>query len=57
MVDINKYPNFKNSRPYKFYLEEGDILFIPSLCVHYVECLEASITVNIFYKVLVKIWL
>jgi tRNA wybutosine-synthesizing protein 5 len=48
--DISAYPNFRNVERFEAVLEEGDIVFIPSLWFHNVIALNFSVSVNIFWK-------
>lgn len=48
--DLTLYPKFKSVRRLETILEEGDVVFIPSLWFHNVVALNFSISVNVFWK-------
>jgi tRNA wybutosine-synthesizing protein 5 len=50
--DLESFPLLNLSHPVKVLLEPGDVLFIPALWFHHVECLgdEWSMALNIFFK-------
>jgi len=43
-----KYPLLKQATPLKFVLDPGDVLFFPAGWPHCVDCIEESISLNIF---------
>merc|ERR1719322_2003576 len=45
-ININKYPKFKDNKPYIITLEAGDMLYVPCRWWHFVENLENSCSVN-----------
>ncbi|BDA68757.1 transcription factor jumonji jmjC domain protein [Calothrix sp. PCC 7716] len=45
--DFNKYPEYKNTRPIKFIVNPGDILYMPPGTLHHVRSLDMSISFNI----------
>ena len=50
--DHESFPLLNLSHPVKILLEPGDVLFIPALWFHHVECIEDewSMALNIFFK-------
>ena len=54
--DFERFPKFKNVQRYECILEPGDILFIPALWFHNVKALDFSVSVNVFWKHLDKLF-
>ncbi|XP_076323057.1 HSPB1 associated protein 1 isoform X1 [Tachypleus tridentatus] len=44
--DLSKHSKFRNAHPHVITLQPGEVLFVPKLWWHFVECLEPSISVN-----------
>lgn len=47
--DLEKFPNFRNSRCEHCVLEPGEMLFIPAFYWHQVTALDSGISLNMFY--------
>jgi [protein]-arginine 3-hydroxylase / protease len=47
--DFSRYPLFKDATPLEFFLEPGEILFIPVRWWHYVRALERAISLNFWW--------
>mmetsp|Transcript_12556 Transcript_12556/g.33619 ORF Transcript_12556/g.33619 Transcript_12556/m.33619 type:complete len:373 (+) Transcript_12556:53-1171(+) len=50
--DLDQYPRLAaaNGRSMRAYLRPGDVLYIPPLWYHHVRSLEASVSVNVFWR-------
>ncbi|OWF55130.1 lysine-specific demethylase 8-like isoform X2 [Mizuhopecten yessoensis] len=48
--DYAKFPRFKNATYRECVLEEGEMLFIPQKCWHYVRSLSVSFSVSFWWK-------
>ena len=50
--DLHKYPKLSRTNPVKVIMQPGDVLFIPALWFHLVECIEEewSLALNIFWR-------
>lgn len=49
-VDNNRFPLFNKATPYECILEPGDVLFLPSGWWHEVHTMEASISINYWFR-------
>ncbi|CAD0198121.1 unnamed protein product [Chrysodeixis includens] len=48
--DLNKYPNYKNAKPYYCILKPGQMLYIPPKWWHFVESLSISFSVSFWWE-------
>ena len=48
--DLNQFPQFIDAEGFDGIINEGDVLFIPAKCWHYVTSLSASFSVNFWWS-------
>ncbi|KAM3961571.1 jumonji domain containing 5 [Aphomia sociella] len=48
--DLEKYPNYKNAKPYYCVLRPGQMLYIPPKWWHFVESLSVSMSVSFWWN-------
>ena len=47
---LKKYPNFSKAKGYECILEQGDILYIPPKCWHFVKSLSVSCSLSFWFQ-------
>ncbi|OWA54141.1 tRNA wybutosine-synthesizing protein 5 [Hypsibius exemplaris] len=48
-VDLNVFPLFAKAASWTCDMDEGDVLFIPAMWMHYMRSIEFSVAVNVFW--------
>eukprot|EP00160_Parvularia_atlantis_P013746 Unigene3025_Nuclearia_a/m.9303 Unigene3025_Nuclearia_a/g.9303 ORF Unigene3025_Nuclearia_a/g.9303 Unigene3025_Nuclearia_a/m.9303 type:complete len:440 (+) Unigene3025_Nuclearia_a:51-1370(+) len=46
--DLARHPNFAEATPYEVVVHPGDLLVLPPCWFHFIESLDASVSVNVF---------